>query len=104
VKTEDDDGGDGEFANWTHSLWDEMVEYVEYVEVAVAAVVDAVVVADTVGAIVVAVVVDDGEEQEEVFRCLERNVFLDVSTANLVWTGLGDVDETVVGREVVPFP
>ena len=78
------------------------VDVVDVVDVDV--VVDVVAAVDTVVAIAVAVVVDDGEEQEEVFRCLERNVFLDVSTANLVWTGLGDVDETVVGREVVPFP
>jgi len=66
-------------------------------------VVDVVAAVDTVVAIAVAVVVDDGEEQEE-FPNLERNVFLDVNTASLASIGLGDVDGTVVGRAVVPCP
>jgi len=103
-------------------LWDEVVENVVVavvVDVAVVAVVvdvdvvdvvdvdvvvDVVAAVDTVVAIAVAVVVDDGEEQEGEFPSLERNVFLDVNTASLASIGLGDVDGTVVGREVVPCP
>ena len=80
-----------------------VVDVVDVVDVDVDVVV-AVVAVDTVVAIAVAVVVDDGEEQEEEFPSSERNVFLDVNTASLASIGLGDIDGTVVGKEVVPCP